>query len=356
MTVPEISVTELTQRLNKDVFTRRLPLQGSIELTHRCNLKCVHCYCNLPANDMEAVQGELRTDEVVNILDQIAEAGSLWLLFTGGEPLLRKDFKDLLVYAKKKGFITTLFTNGTLITSDLAAFLADWRPHSIEITLYGATQKTYESITGMPGSFERCLRGIELLLEHGAPVALKTMVMTLNHDEVFRIKAFAENLGVRFRFDPVLNPRLDGSLQPCRYRLTPEEAVALDLADEDRGKEWREFCSRFSGPSRRDNLYICGAGVSTFHIDPYGRMSPCELARHDFCDLRKGSFRKFWDEDFPGFLSLKAKEDYPCNRCELISLCGQCPGWGWMENRDPQKTVDHLCKIAHLRAAAFHKA
>jgi len=199
MTAPEISLTELTQRLNKDVFTRRLPLQGSIELTHRCNLQCVHCYCNLPADDREAVKGELRNDEVVHILDQIAEAGALWLLLTGGEPLLRKDFKDLFVYAKRKGFITTLFTNGTLITSEIAAFLADWRPHSIEITLYGATQKTYESITGVPGSFERCLRGIDLLLEHGAPVALKTMVMTLNHDKVFQTKSFAENLGAGFQ-------------------------------------------------------------------------------------------------------------------------------------------------------------
>jgi len=353
MAVPEISITEFTLRLNNQVLAKRLPLLGSIELTHRCNLRCAHCYCNLPASDEEALERELDTEEVLDILDQIAEAGCLWFLITGGEPLLRKDWRDLFLHAKKKGFITTLFTNGTLITQEMAEFLADWRPHSIEITLYGATRATYERITGMPGSFERCLRGIDLLLEHGAPVALKTMVMTLNHHEVFQIKSYAEKLGTKFRFDPVLNPRLDGSRQPCRYRLTPEDVVALDLADESRVTEWREFCNRFSGPSHRDDLYVCGAGVSTFHIDPYGRMSPCEMARHDSCDLRKGSFRRFWDEDFPGFLSVKAAENYPCNRCELISLCGQCPGWAWLENGDPQKPMEYLCKIAHLRAAAF---
>lgn len=356
MAVPEISIAEFTRRLNNQVLAKRLPLLGSMELTHRCNLRCAHCYCNLPASDEEAIERELDTAEVLDILDQIAEAGCLWFLITGGEPLLRKDWRDLFLHAKKKGFITTLFTNGTLITPEIAEFLADWRPHSIEITLYGATRATYERITGMPGSFERCLHGIDLLVEHGAPVALKTMVMTLNHHEVFQIKSYAEKLGTKFRFDPVLNPRLDGSRQPCRYRLPPEEVVALDLADENRVTEWREFCTRFSGPSLRDNLYVCGAGVSTFHVDPYGRMSPCEMARHDSCDLRRGSFRKFWDEDFPGFLSVKAAENYPCNRCELISLCGQCPGWGWLENRDPGKPVDYLCKIAHLRAAAFHKS
>jgi radical SAM protein with 4Fe4S-binding SPASM domain len=353
MALPEISVAEFARRLNKLAFTKRLPFSGSLELTHRCNLRCVHCYCNLPAHDAEAAKEELRTDEVLHILDQAAEAGCLWLLLTGGEPLLRKDFKDLFVHAKRNGFIITLFTNGTLINPDIAEFLADWRPHSIEITLYGATQATYERITGMPGSFERCLRGVDLLLKHKAPVALKTMVLTLNHHEVFQIKAYAENLGTAFRFDPVLNPRLDGSGGPLRYRLTPQEAVDLDIADQHRAKEWRKFCARFSGPSFRNALYTCGAGVSTFHIDPYGRMSPCEMARHDGCDLREGSFRKYWDEDFPEFLSVKPKEDYPCNRCELISLCGQCPGWGWLENRDPEKPVDYLCKIAHLRAAAF---
>lgn len=353
MAVPEIPVTEFARRLNNEVLAGRLPLSGSIELTHRCNLRCVHCYCNLPAHDKEASRQELRTDEVLNILDQIAEAGCLWFLITGGEPLLRKDWKEVFLHAKRKGFIATLFTNGTLITPEIAEFLADWRPYAIEITLYGATRATYESITGVPGSFERCLRGIDLLLEHGAPVALKTMAMTLNHHEVFDIKAYAEKLGTKFRFDPVLNPRLDGSRQPCRYRLTPEEAVALDLADENRVTEWREFCTRLPAPSHTDNLYICSAGLSTFHVDPYGRMSPCEMARHNSCDLRKASFRKIWDEDFPGFLSVKVKENYPCNRCDLITLCNQCPGWGWLENRDPEKPVDHLCRIAHLRAAAF---
>jgi len=355
MALPELSITQFAERLNREILAKRIPLTGSIELTHRCNLNCVHCYCNLPAGERNAMSRELTTVELLHIYDQIAEAGCFWLLITGGEPLLRKDFQEAFAKAKQRGFILTLFTNGTLITPKTADFLAEWRPYAIEITLYGATPETYEKITRVPGSYEKCLRGIDLLLDRELPLALKTMAMTLNRHEVFQIQTFARDRGLKFRFDPVLNPRLDRSREPCKYRLSPEEVLALDLADENRVKEWREFCAAFSKPADSNSLYICGAGISTFHIDPYGRMSPCEMTRHQFFDLRSGLFREGWDDAFPRFLSVKAGDDYPCKSCDLISLCNQCPGWAWIENGDPQTPVEHLCRIAHLRARAFQR-
>jgi radical SAM protein with 4Fe4S-binding SPASM domain len=353
--IPNISYTQFDERLSRQVIEKRIPVNGSIELTFRCNLRCAHCYCNLPANDSDAIEKELKTEEVFDILDQIAEAGCLWLLITGGEPLLRKDFLEIYTYAKKKGFIITLFTNGTLITPVVVDCLAEWPPHKVEITLYGATKETYERISGIPGSFERCKRGIGLLLEREISLELKTMVMTLNHDDVFQIKEYAEELGVKFRFDPVLNPRLDGSKRPCNFRLSPEEVIDLDLADEKRVKEWREFCKTFIGLNPSEGLFTCGAGVSSFHIDCYGQMSPCEMVRFQEYDLRHGSFEEGWFEWMPEFMKLRPKGDYACDRCDLISLCGQCPGWGWLEHGDPQVPVEYLCKIAHLRAQAFHE-
>ena len=140
--IPKVSYIQFADRLNRGLFNERLPISGSIELTFRCNLRCVHCYCNLPQNDRQAIETELETDEVYRLLDQIAEAGCLWLLITGGEPFLRDDFLDIYTYAKKKGFITTLFTNGTLLNKDLADALVEWPPFLVEITLYGATRET----------------------------------------------------------------------------------------------------------------------------------------------------------------------------------------------------------------------
>jgi MoaA/NifB/PqqE/SkfB family radical SAM enzyme len=257
-----ISYAQYSKRWKRRIEEKRIPIDGSFELTFRCNLRCAHCYCSLPANSQDALSKELGTEEIFKIFDQIAEAGCLWLLLTGGEPLVRKDFLEIYTYAKKKGFLISLFTNGTLITQEIADFLAEWPPNKVEITLYGITEETYEKITRVPGSFKRCKRGIDLLLERKIPLRLKTIAMTLNHDEFFKIKEYAEGLGVEFRFDPELNPRLDGSKTPCAFRLSPEEVLKLEHCDEKRVEGWRELCEKLIGPPESDNLYICGAGIS----------------------------------------------------------------------------------------------
>ncbi|MBW2031572.1 MAG: radical SAM protein [Deltaproteobacteria bacterium] len=155
----------------------------------------------------------------MDMLDQVAEEGCLWLLITGGEPLIRKDFTDILASAKKKGFLITLFTNGTLLTGERADYLAEWSPLSIEISLYGASSDTHDRITGVPGACRNTLKGIELILERKLPLELKTVVMTRNRHELFQMKELAEGLGLKFRLDPVINPRLDGSMAPCNFCL-----------------------------------------------------------------------------------------------------------------------------------------
>src|SRR5438132_5622203 len=143
----------------------RMPLQVSIEVTRRCPLECQHCYNNLPMGDQDARGREMTTEEHLRMLDELVEMGCFWLLYTGGEIFARKDFLEIYTYAKKKGFLITLFTNGTMVTERIADYLAEWRPFAIEITLYGLTKETYERLTGIPGSFEKCMRGIRLLAE-----------------------------------------------------------------------------------------------------------------------------------------------------------------------------------------------
>ena len=346
--VPQMSYAQFGERLNRRVFAERIPISGSIELTFRCNLRCVHCYCNLPQSDQQAIETELETEEVYRLLDQIAEAGCLWLLITGGEPFLRDDFLDIYTYAKKKGFITTLFTNGTLLTPAIADALVEWPPFLVEITLYGATKETYERITGIPGSFARCQRGIDLLLERKIPLGLKTMAMTVNRAEIDQLQAYAEKLGVSFRFDPLVNQRLDGSEKPCRFRLSPEEAVNLEVTDEKRLKEWQALYDRSNGIFIDDRLFTCGAGISTFHIDPYGRLSVCVMSRFASYDLRQGLFEEGWSEFVPQLLRLKAEDAQKCSHCKFMAVCAQCPGWAWVETGHPGGIVEHLCQVAHL--------
>lgn len=352
--IPIISLSEFSNRLIDKIANQRIPVDGSIEITARCNLKCVHCYINLPALDIEAKNKELSYKEICNILDQIVDEGCLWLLITGGEPLLRHDFLDIYTYAKKKGLLITLFTNGTLLTPYIADYLSDLPPHSIEITLYGLTQETYENVTGINGSHKRCMYGIDLLLERKLPLKLKTMVMTINKHEIWDIKKFAGDLGIDFRFDPVLNLRIDGDRKPANFRILPDEIVALDLVDEKRMEKWQKFCEKFLGISfNSDYLYQCGAGLQTFHIDSYGQLSVCMMSRVPSYDLLRGSFKEAWYSFIPDVLSKKWSQDTPCRSCNLIALCGQCAGLAQIEHGDPERPVDYLCRIAHLRAEKF---
>ena len=340
------------------MVAHRIPANGTIEVTRRCPLSCVHCYNNLPIGDREARIEELTYEEHCRILDEMAEAGCLWLLYTGGEIFLRKDLLDIYTYAKKKGLLITLFTNGTLITSEIADYLVKWRPFSIEITIYGRTKETHEAVTRNAGSYEKCMQGIRLLMERKLPLKLKTIAITTNKHELWEMKRFAEeDLGVEFRFDGMINPRIDCSPQPLAVRLRPEEIVELDLQDSKRMREWKRFCDQFNGPVNSyedsDKLYHCGAGVGSFGIDPYGMLSICGLSYSDAFNLRKGGFRKGWEQFLLKVRQKKITRSTKCVACEIKAMCGMCPANGELENRDPEEPVDFLCHVAHLRAKAM---
>ena len=349
---PEITLGELGEELLAQLQGRRYPLAGSLELTERCNLRCVHCYINQPAGNMEAAAREMTLPQVRTVLDKIAEAGCLFLLLTGGEPLLHPDFADIWRYTKQKGMLVTLFTNGALLTPRLADLLAEYRPRQVEITLYGAAQETYEWVTGVAGSYARCVRGIELLLERGLRLNLKSVLLRSNCHELEAMQAFAERLGVSFRFDGLLWPRLDSGQAALAERLSPAEVVALDLGYPERQREYEDLVSRAGpGPARAERVYACGAGQRSFHVDCAGRLSVCMMSRRPAYDLLHGSFQEGWEEVLGAELSRVRTLDTPCQACTVGVLCTQCPGWSQMVHGDDETPVDYVCEIGRLRAA-----
>lgn len=349
-----IDYASWTARLKQRVGDRRVPLGGTLELTHRCNNRCRHCFNNLRSDDAPALGRELSTCEVARILDEAAALGCVWVLLTGGETLLRPDFRDIYDHARGLGLLVTLFTNGTLVTPELADHLDRQRPFSIEITLYGATRETYERVTANPGSYDACLRGIRLLRERGLPLKLKSTVSTLNRHEIAAMKRLAEDdLGLPFRFDALLNPRCDGRSGPLALRLSAEEAVALDLADPARAEALREFAAATRPAGAVGDLYPCGGAAHSFAVDPYGRLRACAISPGEGFDLRAASFREGWELFLAGLRALKLDTDATCRSCALRALCGMCPANGELECGDARRPVDFLCRVAHLRALAF---
>ena len=312
-------------------------------------------------NDAGARREEMTLKEHRRLLDELVEAGCLWLLYTGGEIFARPDFLDIYREAKSRGFVITLFTNGTLITPRVAEVLREWRPFCVEITLYGATRETYEALTQIPGSYDRCLRGIQALLERNLPLKLKTVPTTVNLHEVYAMQHLAEELGVEFKFDPMVNPRIDCSSSPLGVRLSPEQAVALELHDPHREREYRrmalEEAARGGGAKREEgHVYSCGGGVNSFAVDPAGRLTICVLSHRDSYDWRRGNVREAWDTFFSRVRQKPRTRPTKCDRCGIQTLCGMCPANGELENGDAEEPVEFLCEVAHIRAEALGMA
>jgi radical SAM protein with 4Fe4S-binding SPASM domain len=344
----DLAYSEFGRRIARAAAGRRLPLSGSIELTFKCNLRCVHCY--IP--DFSG-RDEMGTAEIVRIMDEIADAGCLWLLLTGGEVLTRRDFAVLYRHAKRRGFLVAVFSNGTLFDERVADLFAEWPPFSLEFTLYGLSDATYLRTTGFPGRFTLVRRAIELAIERQIPLALKAVAMEPLLEEIPRMQAYAAGLGLPFRYDPTIHGRLDGGDQPIRARAAAERAVRFDLDDPRRRAEWREFHRGFvERPAPRDGLLLsCGAGINSFHVDPRGRLLSCEALPVNAYDLRHGNFLAGWNGPLADLRRRPADPANVCARCDLRAMCDRCPATATLETGSPDGWIPWYCEVTHRRAA-----
>jgi len=345
-------------RFYPKVLKDRIPLAGGIELTNRCNLNCIHCYVSTSERKGRGDQTELSARLWMNLIDQITDAGCLFLLFTGGETLLRPDFYDIYRHACRSGLLVTVFTNGTLVTDRTIETFDLYPPHSIEISLYGATAATYEAVTGVAGSFEKCMQGIHRLKDHGVRLKLKTMLLTVNFNGLEEIETLAAELGAPFRFDAMISPRLDGDPAPVKYRVKPKEAVKKEFSSPDRAQQLHDFFYRMNRQKLSEGLYQCGAGRNMFHISPFGLMRPCLMVSGASQDLLKSSFSNVWNSSNFRHFREKEKAHDKCRECDKKVVCGYCPGFFQLESGNEMLCSEYLCDIGQERKQAilnFHE-
>ena len=344
------------------------PILGrlDLELTERCNNNCIHCYINLPADDLGAKQRELSTQDVQHILEEAASLGCLEVRFTGGEPLLREDFEELYLFARRLGLKVLLFTNATLVTPHLVGLFARIPPlRKIEVTVYGMRPASYEAVSRVPGSFQAAWRGINLLLANEIPFVVKWALLPANWAERAQFEAwvatipwmegppsYATLFDLRCRRDSPHKNRRIRSL-----RLPSQEACAvLTRSGEEYIRGMKAFCAKFmgNGPSG-DRLFTCTAATRTGCVDAYGRLQPCMMLRHPdvVYGLRKGSLEDAVTRFWPQVRRRKASSpDYlmRCGRCFLRGLCEQCPAKSWMEHGTLDTPVEYYCEVAHALA------
>lgn len=344
--------SEWIDRFNHLVVAERVPVSGMIELTRRCNLKCVHCY--LGEGEDRFGHGEMTTEQVCGVIDQITAAGCLYLSITGGDPMMRKDFPEVYRHAKERGLLVTVMCDGVLVTPKIVELFRELPPSAVEISLYGATAETYEKITRIPGSFPRCLRGIRRLVDAGTKVRIKTVLMTLNAHEADQMRALAADFGLDLRMDAAIFPCLHTSdKRPLDLRVPPRQVVQIELGDPKAVASWIEYLDRPAPEAPKDKLYVCGAGVTGFYIDPFGSVYPCMMTTRYRYNLLETDFATLWAERLGELHERKPRAEYECAGCELQRACASCPGFHDQEHGAEDVKSDYVCDTAKSRWRAL---
>jgi radical SAM protein with 4Fe4S-binding SPASM domain len=323
------------------------PVCGQIELTYRCNLDCLHCY----SKGLEGEE-ELTTSEWKDILGQLRSAGTVRLVVTGGEPFMREDFFELYDFARGKGFLVSIFTNGTLLDDESIRYLRKNPPYSIEITLNGRTKRTYETVSQVNGSFEKAMANIYKLASGKLPLSLKAVGLKENKDEIRDIKLFTENLlgKKRFKFDSFIIPRLNGDRVPCLHRLSAAEITALEVSDPEMGP-YREgqLARHRSFPRAQEHKYHCNTHLKNFYITPYGSLRFCHITDKYSSDLKRIPFKEGFYGVFPLVLEERSRKASKCTNCSLREFCNYCPARAYLETGSEDGPVPYYCELAKTK-------
>lgn len=338
---------------------QRYPINGTFELTLRCNLHCKMCLFRHADSENAAMQAnELTTEEWIRMAKQAADCGTINLLLTGGEPMLRSDFSQVYAGIYAQGFLLTLYTNATLVTDEVMETLRKMPPHRIGITLYGASNADYAAVCGCADGFNRALSGIERLLTLPSVVDIR---MTLIHDTAEQADKIDQIVYERFGLHPTLSSSVFGSvrggcMRPQDCRMTPQESVDLtygrvlarirqqvpaELMDKIRIR-MTDTCTAPGEP--RYTLIGCAAGMDSYTITWDGRLQGCQLLGSFYTDARHDGLAAAWEE-YPVTVRLP---DSPCQQCEYIGKCHTCPAVAMAETGRLDGVPEYLCAITKL--------
>lgn len=343
----------LEKNMIKYAAAKSVPINGSFELLPLCNLNCKMCYVRLSREEMEK-QGRLRTaDEWLSIAEQMQKAGTLFLLLTGGEPLIYPDFKKLYLGLKKLGFIISVNTNGTLLNEEWADFFAENKPRRINITLYGSDDNAYKNLCNYPGGFEKTMNALKLLKEREVPAKISFSVTRANADMLGDIYRIGKELDMLVETDTYMIPALKERHLPIseQSRLEPEQAAAkrLEIMRYDRTPEMaKEYIDTVLKETEKVSTYSdcvsCLAGNCGFTINWKGEMKPCVTFDEPIVSVFEVGFEEAWRQ-----ISQRTKEfrlNPKCVNCNLRIICHTCVASAFLETGSYDGVPEYLCRYA----------
>jgi radical SAM protein with 4Fe4S-binding SPASM domain len=355
-------LTPIMDRLISRTVRKHRPLSVHFDLTYRCNERCVHCYLD------HYDHGELTTAECLKVLDDLARSGTLFLTFSGGEIFLRQDLYEILAAARRLHFDISLKTNALLVTPERAARLCEFGVRRVQISVYSDIPGVHDAITKVPGSLQRTLAAIPVLLEHGLQVKLACPLMQENLMAYRGVIALAEKLGIPYVLDLTITPMMDGSGGPLAHRASvssllpvlqdpllhackPQPGAPAASVVNDSPPAFGSAVSSGIESLAYEDL-PCSAGHNSCYISPYGDVFPCVQLPQAAGNLRREKFDEIWYHA-PQLERLRAirESQLPiCSRCEIRGYCERCPGLALMEGGDLLGAYERACALAEEKA------
>jgi radical SAM protein with 4Fe4S-binding SPASM domain len=320
-------MSSLLAEMSDKALKLNIPLSVQLDLTYRCNERCVHCY--LDHDD----HGEMTTAEIKHLMDEMADAGVFILTLSGGEIFLRKDFFDLLEHARRLMFCVKLKTNAMLIRESQAARLRDLNVESIQISIYSHRPEVHDAITLIPGSFKRSVDAIRFLKSQGLKVIIANVLMTQNMQDYPGVRALAAELGVECTLDPTVTPMMDGNRSTVALGVE-QSALRQVFRDTSLVGDVDEFCA-IPAPAGEDEMEStpCSAGHTACYVSPYGEVFPCVQFPLPTGNVRQQRFVDIWrhSEQMNDVRSIRLKDLTTCPSCSHAGTCTRCPGLAFME-------------------------
>lgn len=323
-------MASLMESLNRRAMERAIPLSVHIDLTWRCNERCIHCYLDHDSAD------ELSLPELRELLDRMADAGTLFLTLSGGEIFLRKDLFAVIEHARQHGFDVKLKTNAVLIGEREAARIGALGIHQVQISVYSHEAAVHDSITKMPGSLERTLRAIALLRAHGVRVAIACVLMKPNATAYEGVRQLAREWGAEFTIDPTITPHLNGDRTILGLNMERDDLRKVFRTESLVGDVARFNAPPEPGAGTTEEILDgtpCSAGHSSAYISPRGDVYPCVQFPLLCGNVRQTPFAEIWKnaKPFQEVRSIRARDLPTCSSCSHVGTCSRCPGLAYME-------------------------
>jgi radical SAM protein with 4Fe4S-binding SPASM domain len=312
--------------LRDKIYSGGGPFRVMCELTYRCSFNCGHCYVPQKYRRIYASK-ELTVRQYSRLFKGMADSGVFFVGFTGGEPLLRKDFFQIAQSARKQGLQIIVYSNGYLIDKNNAGRLADIGLNKMEITLPALDDSIFKKITGVKG-LAKVLNAVGFLLKCKIPLALKTCALEANRGQVSLIADFCDKQGIEYKPDFFIAPRLDGSLIEAE-QFTPGVRYELGCREHP-GSELSLIMD--------SQVFPCGSGKTQCAVTPDGRLKACvQLAWplvKAFDNNWQEKFLSAWNKLKLKTMAIENNIKLPCLKCGLKAKCLWCPGYTWAKTKN----------------------